>query len=328
MIHAVAFGAFSDVISDEYRARQIQLRLAAAGRSGLYRRLTGACGSVLGEQFRLDRLFAVGRQSFIFLGTDLKTNAVVVVKQPAFNYDRPLTLSRTDIKSARESLAREVEILAAAPINNLPTPIAILTDEPAVVPGVADHPELSREHFLVMEYIDAPTLTFAALQIWVKLSPQSRERIVRSMADRFIRFWTALLNGGWFYGDISAENFLIPDSGLARVVDAGSVVPAGGPVMMAGFTPAYTTPRIFENATHGRPLPADLSSILPSFAKVIHFALTRREPFNGTLPDTTIPELACHGPVCVKAIDAMLGLDAVPQGLTNAMRYVDEWLRE
>jgi hypothetical protein len=82
------------------------------------------------------------------------------------------------------------------------------------------------------------------------------------------------------------------------VVDAGSAVPAAETLILPGFTPAFTTPNLFAAASASRPVAGSLASVLPLLAKVLHFALSRREPLNGQMPDLAEPALEPYSPLC------------------------------
>ena len=64
----------------------------------------------------------------------------------------------------------------------------------------------------------------------------------------------ALWVAGWYYGDVSAGNLMLEEGGRLRVVDGGSAVPAAAEVFPTGYTPAFTTPRLFAALSQGRPV--------------------------------------------------------------------------
>jgi serine/threonine protein kinase len=268
---------------------------------------------------------AVGRQSFVFAATDRDSGQGVVVKQPAFDYRKPLLYSRAAIHQARESLAREHDVLSACTTGHLPRPIALLTDR-SPIPSAQESTVLrSEERFLVEERIDGQTLTRLALQDWPTLDPKLREVAARRIAREFLAFWESLRQNGWHYGDLGSDNLIVESAGGLRVVDGGSAVPAGERVILTGYTPAFTTPRLYEVLAHGRPVAGDLSTMLPALAKLLHFALTRKEPLNGAFPDLDSPALEAYSPGLRSTLAALLGLDTSPEQLPMARAALTRW---
>jgi hypothetical protein len=102
-------------------------------------------------------------------------------------------------------------------------------------------------------------------------------------------------------------------------------VPAGERVILTGYTPAFTTPRLYEVLAHGRPVAGDLSTMLPALAKLLHFALTRKEPLNGAFPDLESPALEVYSPALRPTLAALLGLDASPEQLPIARAALTRW---
>jgi hypothetical protein len=312
--------------ADADRQLRLRLLLEAEGRPGLFPLLVEAAGAVLAGRFRLDELLAVGRQSYLFAATDLSLGGSVVVKQPALDYRNPLHYHRASVSRLRQALRTEYRVLEACGTGHLPRPVALLT-EPAAVPAAAASPVLAAgEVFLVEEFIPGPTLTEAALTAWPALPAGEREAAARRLAGEFVDFWEALRGAGWHYGDVSAENLLLEEGGgRLRVVDAGSAVPAGAEVAGVGFTPGYTTPQLFAALACGLPVPGTLAAVGPPLAKVVHFALTRREPLNGALPDLDDPALDSYSPACRRALAALLDLDARPGDLPQAREALARW---
>ena len=301
------------------------MRLEAEGRPGLLPLLEAAVGSVLADRFRIEGLLAVGRQSFVFAATDRLSAQSVVVKQPAFDYRKPLLYSRDTVRKARESLSQEHDVLSACTTGHLPRPIALLIDR-SPVPIAQESPVLrSEERFLVEERIEGQTLTRLALQDWPRLDPKVREAAARRNAREFLAFWESLRDRGWHYGDLGSDNLIVEPAGGLRVVDAGSAVPAGERVILTGYTPAFTTPRLYEVLAHGRPVAGDLSTMLPPLAKLLHFALTRNEPLNGAIPDLDVPALKVYSQELRPTLAALLALDTNPEQLPIARTALTRW---
>jgi hypothetical protein len=305
-------------------AHRLGLTLEAQGRGALLPLLDEARGSVVAGRFTIDRLLAAGRQSFVFLAHSGAQRDVI--KVCAFDYTRPLQLSRSEVASAQRTLEREHEVLSACPAGHLPSPVALVRCT-SPVPAASEIAALGgTEVALIEEHIEGARLSELALGPWRRLDPTAREAAARRIAEQFLRFWDGLLAAGWLYGDVSADNLLIDPAGRLRVVDAGSAVPIAPEVVLTGFTPAFTTPHLFDRLSHDQPVPGDASVILPAFAKVLHFALTRREPFNGALPDLADPSFQECSHECKRVLSALLELDARPTTLPDARDLLERWL--
>jgi hypothetical protein len=252
----------------------------------------------------------------------------VVLKQPRFDYRRPVRYGLAETHLLRRTIRKEYEVLRADRQGVLPRPLALLVTA-SPIPAAAAAPALAdNEVFVAEEYIRGLTLTELALRVWPARPPAEREAVASRLTAAFVAFWESLREGGWHYGDLSGDNLLVEgDTGRLRVVDGGSAVPAADRVVLPGFTPAFTTPRFYQAVSAGRPVAGSLASVLPLLGKVLHFALTRREPFNGLLPDLGEPALADYSPLCRLVLELLLGLDADPDRLANARLALAQWAR-
>lgn len=302
--------------------------LEAEGRSGLLPLLERATGSVLLERFKLEGLLAVGRQCFVFTGSDLISGRRVVIKQAAFDYNNLISYSRAQVAGMRQALLTERDVLMACTTHHLPEPIGVIrAPSPMLGEGDSFVPLVfADEVFLIEEQIEGHTLNHLALQVWTYLPAAAREDKAKEVAREFIKFWETLQKVGWHYGDINANNLLIETaSGRLRVVDGASAVASGKEVILSSYTPAFTTPRLFAAFKEGRPVPGNLSSVLPSLTKVLHFALTREQPLNGILPDLGSVALAGYSKKCRDSLTALLALDGQPETLNSAKIILAEW---
>jgi hypothetical protein len=313
-------------IEESTRQHRLHLLLEAEGRPGLFPLLQEAAGAVLVDRFRVEPLLAVGRQSFLFSGTDLASGRQVVIKQPALDYRTPIAHTTESVAAARQPLRVEYRVLQVSTTGHFPQPIALFTAT-SPVPAARETPLLAEnELFLVEERICGATLTHVALRQWPALAPAVREAAARRVALGFVSFWEALCSAGWYYADVSADNLLVEEgSGRLRVVDGGSAVPAGPAVLLTGYTPAFTTPRILQALSRGQAVAGDLATVLPRLAKVLHFSLTRSEPFNGALSDLDDPALGAYSAECRKTLAALLALDAHPENLSAARQTLLDW---
>jgi hypothetical protein len=269
----------------------------------------------------------VGRQSYVLEARDQGSpdGAECVLKLPAFDYRRPLEYGRADARRMRAVLEREYEVLCACRSGHLPSPLALVRDR-SPVPAAEDSTVLANDEVLLAEErIHGTTLTEAALRIWPALDMAAREEAAGRLAREVVAFWVALRDAGWHYCDLGPYNVLLEHgTGRVRIVDGGSVVPAGDRVVSVGFTPAFTTPNLFKELRSGRPIAGDLTSVLPLLAKLLHFALTRVEPLNGALPELA-SSLRGYSPACEEAIARMLRIDGAPESLDEAMGALNGW---
>jgi len=65
--------------------------------------------------------------------------------------------------------------------------------------------------------------------------------------------------------------------------------------------------------------------VLPLLAKVLHFALSRREPLNGQMPDLAEPALEPYSPLCRLVLELSLSLDSRPERLPEAKLALAQW---
>lgn len=298
--------------------RDIELQLESDGRAGLYPLLAAAHGARIGGRYRVGELFAAGRQVFVFHVVDEETGQPAVAKQAAFDYRDPLSYGRREAAALRAPLLREFEVQSACQSGHMSRPLALVRGA-AIVPEGAESAVLGREEvFVIQERLDARPLSEVALQRWTQRDLAARERAAAGVAREFIRFWQDLFARGWMYTDVNAANLLLDAHDRLFVVDAAGAVRSSSAFVSPGLSPAFATPRLWERAVQRQPLAGDLSSVLPLLAKVLHFGLSTKTPFNGALP--ALDALAAYSPACRDALGAMLGLDAAPERLPEALQ--------
>jgi hypothetical protein len=311
---------------DQDRRSRLRLGLVAEKCPDLLPLLDAANGAVVGGAFRIEGLMAAGRQFFVWLTTELETGRTVVLKQARFDYGHPVRYGRADAERLRRAIRKEYEVLSADRGQTLPQPIALIVDD-SPVPAAAVAPALARnEAFVAEEFIRGPTLTEMALRVWPDWPSAEREAFAARLAGAFITFWEALREQGWHYGDLSSDNFMFEvETGRLRVVDGGSAVAAAESLVLPGFTPAFTTPNFFATVSAGRPVAGSLASVLPLLGKVLHFALSRREPLNGQIPDVDDAALEPYSALCRLAIELCLSLDSRPERLAEVKLAIARW---
>jgi serine/threonine protein kinase len=310
---------------EQDRRHRLRLSLEASRLPGLLSLLDAAAGSVLGGHYRIDCPLAVGSQFIVWMAMEISTERPIILKQGRFDYRHPVRYGRGEVNRNREAIRREYEVLWADRSGTLPRPLVLLVaDSP--VPAAAASPVLARDEvFVAQEYIRGLTITELALRVWPIRPAPDRERAVARLAEELLTFWEVLHAAGWFYGDMSADNLLVERSGRLRMVDAGNAVPVADQIILTGFTPAFTSPRIFAAATQGLTIPGTLASILPSFGKVLHFALTGHEQFNGHLPNLDDPILGDYSSHCRLVMEMLAEVDERPEKGRDARIAVARW---
>lgn len=303
----------------------LRYQLEARQKQGLLDLLLPARGRVLAGRFAVGYPFAAGGQALLFEGHDLQSGHDVLIKQPFFDYRRPIQHGRREAAALRETLRVEHQVLNDCETGHLPRALALL-QAPAVVPAAGDFLVLREETFLVEERIRGITLEQSALTVWRNRPPAHQEAWARKVAREYLIFWESLRQKGHFYGDTSARNILFEEgTGRVRTVDAACVVPAAEAVYLREATPAFLTPGLYRAAQRGEPVPGDAASMLPVLARVLYFALTRREPLNGDLPDVDDGALTDFSEECRAALRTMLSVDHDHQRLSQALQVVRSW---
>jgi hypothetical protein len=309
------------------RRERLRLALAATQSADLLPLLDAASGAVLGGQYRLDGVHAVGGQFFVWSAVELTTRRRAILKQARFDYRYPVRYGRMDIEPLRAAVRREYDVLWADRTGTLPRPLALLVAG-SPVPAAAASPALAKDEvFVVEEHVCGLTLTELALRVWPQSDPNYRESIVAHLASDFVTFWDGLRKADWFYGDLSADNLLVERSGKLRVVDAGSAVPGADKVVLTGFTPAFSAPGLYLAAAEGRPIGGTLASVLPCLAKILHFALTGREQLNGAPADLADPALQRYSSLSRRALETCTQLDVAPDTLGEARDSMSRWFQ-
>lgn len=122
--------------------------------------------------------------------------------------------------------------------------IALGLRHPLIVQTFEAGVSTKNEPFLVMEYIDGPTLQKVITDRNEEAIAGSRLEIIRNMAES-IRY---VHEKGFIHRDICPRNFIcLPDFSGVRLIDFGLTVPATPPFMAPGNrtgTPLYMSPEI------------------------------------------------------------------------------------
>lgn len=306
--------------------QNVRLYLEANKYLGVFPLLEEVIGKVIGGRFRFTSILAIGGHNFVFTAYDLLTKQTVVVKQPSFNYCDPIKYSYADVMRARQSLKKEYDILRSYEISWLPKPIDLIVATSFVQAAQKSHVLTQNEVYLVEEYISGPTLNQIAHGNLPSVVNINKEDVARIIVRDFRKFWRDLVKNELFYGDINAGNFIFEEtSGQLRVLDAGSIVEAGENIHLPTFTPAFTTPNLYQNLIINKPVGGSEGSVLPLIGKLLHFVLTKQTPLNGEFPNMETPLLKMYSAECQNVISAMLKLDSNPRDLRNLNEILTLW---
>ncbi len=127
--------------------------------------------------------------------------------------------------------------------------IALSMKHPLVVETYETGISTKNEPFLVMEYIDGPTLQKVIVERNEDAIGKTRMTLIRNMAEslHFVH------ERGYIHRDICPRNYIcLPDFSGLKLIDFGLTVPATAPFMAAGNrtgTPLYMSPEIVRRRT-------------------------------------------------------------------------------
>ncbi len=122
--------------------------------------------------------------------------------------------------------------------------IALQMKHPLIVETYEVGVSTKNEPFLVMQYIDGPTLQKVIADRNEQAVAESRLEMIRNMAESILY----VHERGFIHRDICPRNFIcLPDYSGVRLIDFGLTVPATPPFMAPGNrtgTPLYMSPEI------------------------------------------------------------------------------------
>lgn len=234
-------------------------RLEARGERGLGDALLLLDGTVLGNRYRIESLYAVGSEGAVYLCRDVADASapVRVAKVPLLPLHRPFDLTDDEIRRRRDSLREEAANLAGAASLYLPRSLGLFEfTNPALEAdwgGEFGAPEPA----LVMEKIPG-----FDLDVW--LARMHRSDVPRDLLRRQLdHVVVVVLSGlmdlqdrGFFYTDLRPGNVRIRGRTRERVrlLDAGSLVGLDDRSGKFPHVPAYLPPALFEASRKGEVL--------------------------------------------------------------------------
>ncbi|MGI8460262.1 MAG: serine/threonine-protein kinase [Solirubrobacterales bacterium] len=155
-----------------------------------------APGVLLGERFRLERVIGAGGMASVWLGRDEQLGRPVAVKM--------ISDALADDEMFVERFAREARTAAGVTHPNLVS--------------IFDFDASGTRPYLVMEYVDGPTL---AVVIETELERLDPERVARELLGALRRIHEA----GIIHRDVKPHNILVGEDGRLRLTDFGIARP-------------------------------------------------------------------------------------------------------
>lgn len=261
-------------------------------------------GLILDDRYRLDERIAAGGVGQVWRATDLLLERPVAVKVLRPEYaDHPETLDRFR-KEARH----------AGALSN------------AHVAQVHDYghsgPEGAPSPYLVMEYVDGPSL--ADLLAVDPIEPVRALDIIAQAADGL----SAAHKAGLVHRDVKPGNILISRDGQVKVTDFGIAyaagqVPVTGPGLVMGTTQYMAPERIAGNQ-------GTAASDVYALGIVLHECLTGVPPHDGTPAEVMaahlylpLPPLPVGTPPAVEDLVARLTVKDPRQRISDAGELAD-----
>ena len=233
-------------------------------------------GIVLGDRYLLESRIAAGGMGQVWLAADQVLGRLVAVKLLRPEYaEHPETLERFRAEARHAGVLNHPHI---AQVYDYGPP----TDGWATAAGRKGPPP-SREPYLVMEYVDGPSLAEV-----IEREPLTADLTCALMAQAAAGL-DAAHQAGLVHRDIKPGNLLLTSDGRVKVTDFGIAHAAGSaPITAPGIvmgTSLYMAP---ERIAGGPGTPA---SDLYSLGIVMWECLTGQPPFRGASPDVMAAHL-------------------------------------
>jgi eukaryotic-like serine/threonine-protein kinase len=233
-------------------------------------------GIVLGDRYLLESRIAAGGMGQVWLAADQVLGRLVAVKLLRPEYaEHPETLERFRAEARHAGVLNHPHI---AQVYDYGPP---LVSRPATATG--DGPGPSREPYLVMEYVDGPSLADV-----IEREPLSADFTCDVIAQAAAGL-DAAHQAGLVHRDIKPGNLLLTSDGRVKVTDFGIAHAAGSaPITAPGIvmgTSLYMAP---ERIAGGPGTPA---SDLYSLGIVMWECLMGQPPFSGASPDVMAAHL-------------------------------------
>lgn len=209
----------------------------------------GAPSDVLGDRYELQALLGRGGMATVYRATDRRLERAVAVK-----------LLDTDVPTDPDAVRRfRAEARTAARLGH------------RHIVGVHDVASHDGSWFIVMEFVDGPTLA-EAIARYGELAQPAAIRIATNVADAL----ACAHAHGVIHRDVKPSNVLFDSDGTVKVADFGIARAMADDATMVRGSPHYLAPE------QARGLPADPRSDIYALGCVLFEMLAGRPPFVGT----------------------------------------------
>ncbi|MCE9636564.1 MAG: hypothetical protein K8T90_12740 [Planctomycetes bacterium] len=243
----------NDPIAHECRVIR---RLEARGETGLGDALIKIDGSVVGDRFRIESLYAVGSEGAVFLASDLRDPGapLAVAKLPLLPLHRPFDLTDDEIRRRRESLREEAANLARAASPYMPASHGLFEFANPALDADWGGEFGEPEPCLVMEKLPGFDLDLWLARMHSSTVPKVQlRRQLEHVAIVVLSGLMDLQDRGYYYTDLRPGNVRIRGRSRERVrlMDAGSLVRTDDRSGKFPHVPAYLPPELFESSRNG-----------------------------------------------------------------------------
>lgn len=277
--------------------QQIAQRLIARSLPGLFELLLDLKGITLNQRYTLRWLYAVGGQSVIYLA-ESSDDRWATVKLAFLPYHRPAYTSTEDIYKARQRLEREAYLLQRFHGTALPEFYELIYAPNPLHSSARGNEIVSREPYLVMEFIQGRTLLEVARNVHRAALPgyDALEWVAWHTALTFADFSIMISDQeeGYLYSDLNPSNLMLTDNPArpVRILDAGSLIPLHlDAAVSPPFTWAYIPPEYYEAYDKRQILWPTQEYAMYVLGKTLWEVLTNRQPYPAEDPDLSEPTL-------------------------------------
>jgi hypothetical protein len=312
------------------RERRIARRLEARGEGGLADALLGLRGVILGDQYRMESLYAVGGEGAVYTTRDLTDrNAEPSVAKVALHpMHRPFQLEANAIRAKRYSLRVEAHYLERNRSPFLPASLGTYEFRNPLLDAARGDAFGELEPALVMEKLPGHDLDVWLAHMHHKKMPQhimrrTLDRVAVVLLQALVDLWDRGLN----YADLRPANLRMmgrPERRV-RLLDAGSLVAIQDRSGRFPHVPAYLAPENFQAFLRGEPLipSARLQAIMAG--RTLYEAATGRVPMPGQQVDLDLLVDSNVSPPVADCIDALCRGDFAT--VQQALKYLSKHAR-
>ena len=282
-----------------------------------------------GNRSRYQVGVALGQGGFgiTYIARDCNSGQRVAVKEffpvkPQWVYRSPVDHITTVVNPGNESAYNKgrMSFLKEAQV------LSTLENSPAEVVKGIDYMEINNTAYLVMEYIEGPTLG-KLVQMNGKLSASELLPRMRPLLEAIS--WLHKLNPPILHRDLSPANIIWTPNNVLKVIDFGSARFADGSVMTGYLSPDFAPVEQWQSSSNAQGSWTDVYTIAAS----IYFALTGQKPpasrvsaFFGDIPDPLQSPISLGADISPEQEKVLLhAMEIKPK---DRIRTMDEFISE